>query len=181
MISDIYLYNISKPLFIHINKCGGTSIKKIIGESKNKHEPIRDVLPRIDDPNNYFKFSFIRHPYDRIKSMYFYRKYNLRRVKLKEVSFEEWFYKAFTDTSYTAVQLMNKSCWHYLNIDGKLAVDYVGKFENMAEDWKFVAKMIDVSPILPHVNKTKHKEDVTFTSNMKQIVEQQFKWDLEQY
>lgn len=132
-----------------------------------------------DEFKDAFKFAFIRNPYDRIASMYFYRKNNLKRVKLQDMDFEQWFYKAFT-TDFTAVPLMNKPCWEYLSIDGKIAVDFIGRFENMQEDWHMIGGKL-VAGELPKLNATKGKKQVHYTEDMKRIVRDQFKKDFELY
>lgn len=175
-----------KPyIFIHINKCGGTSVKRVLNGrtryQKYKHEPIADIAQRMSKQefDNHFKFAFIRNPYDRIKSMYLYRKFNLRRVKLKDMGFKEWFYKAFT-TDFTAVPLMNKPCWHYISIDDELAVDFIGKLENVKQDWDKVCAHLGIKAALPRVNRSIQKE-LSFDEGMKRIVENQFQKDLELY
>jgi hypothetical protein len=170
--------------FIHINKCAGSAIKHSLNwdtgkYQKGKHETIATIKPRLDEDT--FTFAFIRNPWSRIASMYRYRKYNLRRVKLRGVSFEEWFWKAFKDSNYTAVQLMNKPCWDWISIDDKIAVDFVGKYENLEEDFNKVCDILGFDAHLEIVNPSKNNDMVFYTPEMRKLVEQQFKKDLELY
>jgi len=60
-------------IFLHIPKCAGQSIEKALGyRHHHKHHKVND-LP--DDIENYFRFTFVRHPVRRFISAC---KYNLR-------------------------------------------------------------------------------------------------------
>lgn len=59
-------------IFIHINKCGGTSLKQSFSGIKNLLIPINDNIVNLvnkDKWNNAFKFTVVRNPYDRILSL----------------------------------------------------------------------------------------------------------------
>ena len=34
----------------------------------------------------------------------------------------------------------------------KLVFDFIGRFENLAEDWRYIAERFDFDPVLPHRN-----------------------------
>ena len=60
-------------IFLHIPKCAGQSIEKALGyKHHHRHHKVND-LP--DDLENYFRFTFVRHPVRRFISAC---KYNLR-------------------------------------------------------------------------------------------------------
>ena len=60
-------------IYIHIAKCGGTSIAKALFDvEKVSHRTVRDYQ-KIFSPeefNRYFKFTFVRNPWDRMLSAY---------------------------------------------------------------------------------------------------------------
>ena len=67
------------------------------------------------------------------------------------------------------------SQFHFLKDDKTLRLkpNFIGRYENIDEDWKEISKIIKCDPILPHVNKT-FKSDYRkyFTSEMRKKVEE---------
>ena len=69
MISDEY-----KALFTHIDKTGGSSITCMLNnggkeETNHKHKPMVNMINSSN--KDYFKFAFVRNPYERILSKYY--------------------------------------------------------------------------------------------------------------
>lgn len=63
--------------FIHINNTGGTTICKLLEDIisdiellGNKHSTISEALIEMPEINNYYKFSYVRHPYDLLVSVF---------------------------------------------------------------------------------------------------------------
>jgi len=75
-----------KIIFIHIPKCGGTSIESVFhkpcsnvnihGTLNNKpwwkHDTVRNIERRFPELENYYKFSVVRNPWSHTVSMYNY-------------------------------------------------------------------------------------------------------------
>ncbi len=73
--------------------------------------------------NSYYKFAFERNPWDRQVSWYFYK----TRSDKRETSFEGFFkfpHKAFVEN------------YDLYSIDGRIAVDFVGQYENLTADFE---------------------------------------------
>lgn len=174
-------------ILIHIPKTGGVSIQeyamnykiniKIIG----KHEPAKKLIPEIKD---YFSFAFVRNPYDRfMSSYYFYRDAPILKPNFLKINEEIQQYKTFEDfcLNFESFKYKNdiqfaNQIYFILDENNKLLVDYVGKFENLASDWKEICNIAGWEHNeLPHLNKTNHLfwED-EYNDNMKQIVFKQF-------
>jgi hypothetical protein len=63
--------------FIHINNTGGTTICKLLEDIipdieilGKKHSTISEALNEMPEINNYYKFSYVRHPYDLLVSVF---------------------------------------------------------------------------------------------------------------
>ena len=68
-----------KFIFIHIPKCAGCSLKEhLVKNSDNKlinsgHESLDVLLKNFSlKTEDYYKFTFVRNPWDRIVSLYFF-------------------------------------------------------------------------------------------------------------
>ena len=146
-----------KYIFIHIPKTAGSSIESFLNPSikcttngdtflKNKHESA--VFYNTRDPNcfsKYFKFTFVRNPWDMVVSRYFYRKTKQSNFNIS--------IKDFLLGNFNWIKYFNS-----LSIDGKICVDFIGKFENLEQDFGIVCDRIGIPrQKLPHRNKSNHK------------------------
>lgn len=82
----------------------------------------------------YFKFSFERNPWDRQVSWYHYR--TRSRSEDTRPSFD-----AFNSERRRAWV----GNWDLYAIDGNIAVDFVGRYETLAEDFEMVARRLSLS------------------------------------
>lgn len=104
--------------------------------------------------DSFFKFSFVRNPWDWQVSLYHYildRPKNPGYEETKKMgSFRNFVFSreklSFTQTSC----LVDES--------GNLLVDFVGKFENLDQDFQSICHKVDISASLPHINKSKRTD-----------------------
>lgn len=75
---------------------------------------------------------------------------------------------------------MNEPCWSYISDNGKVAVDFVGRVENIKQDWSNLCRMLGTDIELPRVN-TSPADRLVYSDSMKQLVEDIFHKDLELY
>lgn len=150
-----------KFIFIHIPKTGGTSVQLALkpfaddGEEYglNSHATALDAqraLPEIF--NSYFKFAFVRNPWDLEVSMYQYKKDWFRRghetVRWnKEISFEE-----FLEERAKRRPIQGDQCQFIHDYHGRCLVDFVGRFEFLARDFLLVARLMGLIGELPRSN-----------------------------
>ena len=70
MISDKH-----KLIFIHIPKCAGCSIEKIFNSSMMDHQTALEIKSKHAEKwNSYFKFTIVRNTWERLVSIYHFRK-----------------------------------------------------------------------------------------------------------
>lgn len=136
-----------KLIFIHINKTGGSSIEKVFNYEGIKHErpdQLKELIGE-DKWEDYFKFTIVRNPWDRLVSEFFYRK------KKGSVSsdFKEWL--------FSMSRMKNTvSAGPQINWIGE-EMDYVGRFEDFQVSFDYVCNKVGLGKIiLPHTNATSH-------------------------
>jgi hypothetical protein len=109
--------------------------------------------------DTYFKFCFIRNPYDRLVSGWNYvNKYNIPLANFININ------KSLTDWDYWHV-FMNQSR-HIINEKGKIGVDYIGRYEQLEEHFEVILKQIGIHNITHcknvKINSKKHKDYKTY-------------------
>ena len=157
-----------KFAFIHVYKTAGTSVRSFfinhpdisIRDPFGSHiriDQLHNLDPRTKD---YFTFAFVRNPWDWQVSLYHYvkgaPKHRHHHIVSKQ-SFPEyldWVASRIDkqhETGETNIQQRD-----YLLKDGKIAVDFIGRFESINEDFHKILKKIGLpAKGLPHTNKSK--------------------------
>lgn len=146
-------------IFIHINKTAGTSIGKAIGLPVKDHLTANEVLSRIgrDKWDAAYKFTLVRNPWDKVVSHYEYRrKKNKTEIASRGISFSDWVrmtYGVQRDTFYYDNPRSFQAQVEWLkDADGKLSMDFIGKFESINEDFDHIRKVIGLGTELPRLN-----------------------------
>jgi len=185
MISHEY-----KCIFIHPPRNGGKSIEKALFgvapvPGSADHTSIRQWQRKLNKElfDSYFKFVFVRNPWDRLASVYHHRlsflsshpKYKKVRGYLNLNSFDE-FIKACHPKKGP---LRSQSCY-ILKHGGNIGVDFIGRLENYEEDWQKVCEKLNVGNILlPHLNKSLHKKYWKYyNEDLIKIVGEKFEIDI---
>jgi hypothetical protein len=184
MISDTH-----KFIFIHVNKTGGTSIEKAFDpdadhrDVQHKHASVgfyKQTFP--DQFRTYFKFAFVRNPWDWLVSRYHWSK---NRQHLFDYSFDEFLrrLKKRIRLSEGALWLEDEALkpqFDRLTIGGAIAVDFVGRFENLQSDFDLVCSRLRIEPrSLQHVYSSKHAHYADYYSDEnRKIVEQLYAIDI---
>jgi hypothetical protein len=154
-------------IYIAVPKTGSTSIelalrqlddKTLLHYGKNKkaleaeddnipkHIGAVDLKKEVNKYYEYFRFGFVRNPWERVVSWVREEGFPLRSGFLNKDNFETYpnfFWKQSSDFLY----------------DGdKCLVDFIGKVENMQEDFNTICDKIGIPQLeLEYHNKTKHK------------------------
>ena len=190
-----------KFLFSHINKCGGTTIDTVLAKycdkfkkehigipinklyghlNQTKHQNMRQMIN--DQTKNYFKFSFVRNPWDRLVSRYFYRR-NLGGCKSLDIKqfirrIRKWECDYISNDNTGALQY-NWLC----DLRGNIVTDFIGKIENFQEDFNIICDKIGIPrQELPHKNKTKHKHYTEYYDDeLREIVAKKYAKDIEHF
>lgn len=99
--------------------------------------------------NTYYKFTFVRNPWARAFSWYrnvMRDKNHQKALKINdEISFKDFLRK------YAGKGYLKPQTYWLKNYNGSIALDYIGQFENLADDFENVCKALDIRNIsLPH-------------------------------
>ena len=168
-----------KIIFFHIGKTGGFSIEKALGlgqldyrvfDDRVVHGLNKGVMTQHARPgyvrdivgddifNEYYKFTIVRNPWDRMVSAYHYL-YDFHVKKFGD--FPTWLkhkYDMVTMNKYKEGSHYTPQI-EFTHEDGVQVVDYIGRFEQLNESFDYICKKVDISNIsLPMLNKSKHKK-----------------------
>jgi hypothetical protein len=181
-----------KFIFVHITKTGGTSIDIALRKYTKNTKTHQSILEMKEEAaknfglNNYFKFCFVRNPWDKMVSQYFY----IKKKIFYDKSFEEfiidfkstpndWGFKGKNfPVKYQPVQKK----W-ICGDKGEVLMDFIGRFENLQEDFDTICDKIDLPKReLPHRNSTNHNDySEYYNKETREIISQKFSEDIEYF
>jgi len=130
-----------------------TKYKEILNHESSSHAPainVKNAFPQ--EWNKYFKFCFVRNPYEKAISEYLYMTKPSHKRHVSFVEFLERLYdKDLSDPE--DVVPPTKTNWPIYTINDKIAVDFIGRYENLSQDMKYICQHLgipfDIS-IFPH-------------------------------
>jgi chondroitin 4-sulfotransferase 11 len=149
---DRMIYDCS---FIHINKTGGSSIEKALNLPSEHFTALEKVAQYgRAEWDRRFTFTFVRNPWEKVLSHYHFRVMtNQTGLKSKTIPFRDWVlesYGARNPHYYDKPKMfMPQTSW-LCDQQGSLLVDFVGRFENLAGDFRVVCERLGVRAELPH-------------------------------
>jgi hypothetical protein len=145
---------------------------------------LRELLPEAVW-NSYFKFAFVRNPWDLLVSMYHYLKSHTATPghQQRNPDMHELIRRSPDFDSYVrlySLQLTDMSA--LLCDDERELVDFVGRYERMEEDFASACRAIGIDIALPHVNRSEHAHYRDYYSaETKSIVSRLFARDIERF
>lgn len=102
-----------------------------------------------DQYKSYFKFTFIRNPWARAYSWY----RNVMRDEIHKINYNitgPLSLKEFLRLYSSVWHLRPQTCW-IKDFSGEIPFHYIGRFENLADDFEEVCKLMNLGSItLPH-------------------------------
>lgn len=154
-------------IFIAVPKTASISIQTSLGhgigipEPPLYHQGIAAVLADHPDCADYFKFAFVRNPWARLASLYydFTKKrgyWYSERIRHDQPLLHE--FKDFEDLclrlpeSSWAQDLFFKTQIDQLSVAGRLAMDFVGRYENLVNDYQTICQRLGIASELLTMN-----------------------------
>jgi hypothetical protein len=143
-----------KFIYVGVPKTGTTSIEshikteyKIVSDCHKKHTPICLHNEKYLD---YFKFGFVRNPWDWVVSWYFYATDHWGSPVRDQMSLKDW---VSIHNACGCRPLTVRCCYQPLvpqynflcDDQGELMMDFVGRFENLQCDFDTACEKIGIS------------------------------------
>jgi hypothetical protein len=196
------IFHNKKVIFLHIPKTAGTSIEEFFDKEDRDHnkfypdvvwglkdrkytqhfryESIKKYYEGDEDIERYFKFTFVRNTWDRLLSAYSYLNPNPDKEKF---------------CSYIqnrCINFMNGKiyeCEHYdsqINYvlqNGKEFLDFIGRFENIQEDFKKLCEKLNINySKLPFTNvSNRRKCECCYDKKTIEIVGEAYKEEIKYF
>lgn len=174
---SVYNFKLN-TIFIHIPRTAGASMETLFG--LRGHENImfyKTFFKHLSVGINWdtiYKVAFVRNPYTRYVSAYNHLKPKQNINKFTK-DLKNWYY---TKDKYT--ELLFRPQWRFITNWGyDNQMDFIGRFENLKDDWGTICNRLNVTHKLPHLNRSKGNQ--TLNKESKEIIKQKYNIDFGLY
>ncbi len=187
----IYPHN-PKFIFLHIAKAGGSSITKTLAQylyiNRDIYRPPQYKFLKIADltnPNHfvstginlddYYIFSCVRNPFDRLVSYFHYRK-QIRKPPNQlpeDLTFPYW---VISGQFQELTRMTDQLC-----VDGKpsLRINLIARLEQIDDHWDYICNDLKIETPLLHDKASKHEHYSNYyNDDTRRIVERHYESDL---
>lgn len=166
-----YVYSLrefirQRAIFIHVPKTAGVSISiSLFGNAAGGHRTALEYR-RVFGWRfwKFFKFAFVRNPYSRLVSAYEYVRAGGHPAWVRDQKFGREVRENCRDFSDFVMKWISpdRSRWptqhffpqvKYLYLDGRCALDYLGRYETLQRDFSTVVRRLGGGDELPRLNR----------------------------
>ncbi len=186
--------NRAQCIFVHIQKTGGASIEQRLRDNDpdirdnslqgRRHASAAELRSLVSPEvwSGYFKFAFVRNPWDRLVSWYHMCVQTptanpfARYIKDNAPTFDDF----LTRTTTGMGERTTRNQLDYVTDEsGAIIVDFVGRYEEIGEEFARVAERLGLVAELPHVNQSTHDSyRKYYTDETRDIVARRFAKDI---
>lgn len=176
-------------LFIHVNKCGGSSVAAAL-DMVQFHGSVRSLIKTFgrDFILSKRSFSVVRRPYERLCSLYRYRrKRGEAEANGRVLDLNEWVFRTFQlkDPALAVSPKMLKPAHEWMvDAEGENLVSLIVKLEEIDKGWGEIQQLTGSTAALPRVNTTQPTPDTSvpaLSGESRAIIEDIFQADFEAY
>jgi len=173
----------NKCIFVHIPKCAGISVcHSLFGCNAGSHKTIKEysVAFSAEEFNEFFKFTIVRNPWDRLLSAYRFLKQGGRNGFDKQWS--EAHLAQYEDFRTFVMEGLDKSeilAWQHFRPQadfitdgsGRIPLDFIGRFESINEDFLTITSNLNKEVSLQVINKTRGEKIAYHKAYDKEMIE----------
>ena len=145
-------------LFVHIQKTGGGTVKTYFGDHKKEHQlghlSLKKIkrkfykkysLYKIIPFDDYFKFTIFRNPWERIFSEFNFRTSTTKNlywdeIRRRKYNFKDWILYLHDENDIKSLR-KRYGYFSYINLHGKIGVDYIINLHNLNDDFELIKKI----------------------------------------
>ena len=161
--------NTHKFIFLHWGKCAGSSIKRALDsidglehKLKRGHSNLNLMIKSIKadgfDPDQYFKFTTVRNPWDRMVSLY----HHMTTINKRHPEGSENLKKHFQGTFEEFVHHLESNPPIPPNFED---FDYVVRYEFLQDDFNILCDKLDIPRVeLPHIDYETGRPKINYKS-----------------
>jgi len=200
--TSLSLFDQYRCLFVHVPKTGGLSIETgLFGIAGiNDHRPLwqYELTYNQNEFESYFKFGFVRNPWDRLVSAFYYLQNGSHYISQHDIKWSKntlGAYKTFKSfvkgwlSEQNIMKSLQEQVWHFApqysylcDPLGHLKLDFIGRYENLQADYEQIRQQLGIGTALPHENqsrKTALPYQEEYDEEMRQIVAKVYQTDIE--
>lgn len=157
-----------KCVFIHIPKTAGSSLTRVLFPNLGTHAT---AMNYVEINENLFKerftFAFVRNPFDRLVSSYFYLKKGgmgpgdkaFWDNELSVFDGFDSFVKGWVNEENVLKGIHFVPQYYFVtDPNDEIIVDYIGRFENIGKDLRELERKMNITINLPKHNSSAHRE-----------------------
>lgn len=162
MIDQYTIKPTNNCLLIHNPRTAGNSIRAVTG-CWSRHKLAKWLRKELDNWDDLWTFSIVRNPWDQAVSWWSIK----TQKKTFDMPFRDWVINndnPWPHWERRGLDPINQ--WNYISEDSKIIVSYVGRFENLENEWKLISgKMGFSGSTLPIKAPSKHRDYRNYYDN----------------
>jgi chondroitin 4-sulfotransferase 11 len=184
LIRTKYLHNV---IFVHINKTGGSSVEAALG-LPFQHRTALELHRELGERrwSSRFSFAFVRNPWSKVASHYAYRvQTNQTGLASRTPGFTEWVRLAYGQQDprfYDQPKMFQPQIDWISDAHGATMVDFVGRFEQLEQDFATICVRIGRAAQLPHLKRGPATDyRLLYDTEAAEVVDRWFRRDIERF
>jgi hypothetical protein len=182
-----YHHNINKLIersFLNKFEINRKIVDKTLNKMNNKSIPSHITAPKLKEMlpekiwSNFFKFGFVRNPWDWQVSLYYYMLQTPKHHQHELIKSMNSFQK-YIEWRVNQDKHLQKEFFYDEN--DNCLVNFIGKIENLEEDFQRICEKLNIQTKIPHSNKSTRKIDYReyYNEYTKNLIAENFKEDIE--
>jgi hypothetical protein len=151
-----------KFIFVAVAKTASTSIRRRFKARPDPlpniyHMFLEDIIKSHPESKHFYKFAFVRNPYDRLVSAYYDFRFNKGHQVwafpiYKHDTFKDFVMNLEASPCRDFIHLQPQ--YNFLQVDGEVNLDFVGRYENLREDFRKVEKDLGLAHVELPITRT---------------------------